>query len=143
MQAAERWDPKRGVKFETFAKRRIVGAAIDQLRKQVYHRHARTLRHKAILDCDNDNDIRLSELHAGSDFQDQKVMEVRKQLLDELKMKFHRRTAEMAVLYWFDRVTMKIIGEMYCITESRVSQILKRMRYNVRQLIEIIVRQQV
>ncbi len=44
MDAAEAFDPTRGVKFETFAERRIRGAMIDALRKESWPRGVRSQR---------------------------------------------------------------------------------------------------
>ncbi|MGE0447866.1 MAG: sigma-70 family RNA polymerase sigma factor, partial [Vicinamibacterales bacterium] len=44
MDAADRYDEGRGIKFETFAERRIRGAMIDALRKDAWPRGVRRQR---------------------------------------------------------------------------------------------------
>ncbi len=44
IDAAERFDERRGIKFETFAERRIRGAMIDALRKDAWPRGVRRVR---------------------------------------------------------------------------------------------------
>src|SRR5215203_6715244 len=44
IDAAERFDEARGIKFETFAERRIRGAMIDALRKDAWPRGVRRVR---------------------------------------------------------------------------------------------------
>jgi RNA polymerase sigma factor for flagellar operon FliA len=44
MDAASRFDPKRGVQFTTFAQARIKGSILDGLRKQAWPRHLRKAR---------------------------------------------------------------------------------------------------
>jgi RNA polymerase sigma factor for flagellar operon FliA len=44
IDAAERFDEKRGIKFETFAERRVRGAMIDALRKDAWPRGVRRVR---------------------------------------------------------------------------------------------------
>src|SRR5574341_2104831 len=44
IDAAERFDEGRGIKFETFAERRIRGAMIDALRKDAWPRGVRRIR---------------------------------------------------------------------------------------------------
>jgi RNA polymerase sigma factor FliA len=44
IDAAERFDAARGIKFETFAERRVRGAMIDALRKDAWPRGVRRVR---------------------------------------------------------------------------------------------------
>ena len=44
MDAAHRYDGQRGIKFETFAERRVRGAMIDALRRDAWPRGVRRIR---------------------------------------------------------------------------------------------------
>lgn len=46
LDASERFDPKRGISFEAFASKRVRGAIIDRLRREIWPRDVRRLRRK-------------------------------------------------------------------------------------------------
>ncbi|HWP99382.1 MAG TPA: sigma-70 family RNA polymerase sigma factor, partial [Vicinamibacterales bacterium] len=46
IDAAHRFDESRGIKFETFAERRVRGAMIDALRREAWPRGIRRVRHE-------------------------------------------------------------------------------------------------
>ena len=54
IDAARRFDAHRGIKFETFAQRRVRGAMIDALRRDAWPRGIRRIRRETRV-CSNDS----------------------------------------------------------------------------------------
>jgi len=185
IEAAERFEPGRNVKFKTYAEQRIRGAILDGLRREDWV--PRSLRSKK---KDIEGAYRHIEQQQGRAASDEEVaaflempLEELYKSLDELKgitlglfvdtetqdgdgiinfipdpdaedpsKKLHEReireilkkaieelpTNERKVVqyYYFDELTMKEIGDLLNITESRVSQLhtkaMFRMRWELR-----------
>ena len=177
VEAMERFDPDRQIRFETFATQRIRGAIIDELRSldwvpRSVRAQAReieeansTLEHElgraptddelverlgmtedelqdALLQISNSSILALEELWMTLDASGDKVSlldtiedesapdpqaaldttEVRDRLQEAIQDLPERETLVVA-LYYFQNLTLREIGEVLGVTESRVSQL--------------------
>lgn len=150
MQAARSFDPGRGVKFETHARRRIIGAAIDSIRAQFGRHHPDDTwprrRIRPDTDLQGEADESPLELIAGDgdpDDTDHRVRRVRERVVARLARELSVRTAKMAAMRYVDRMTLRAVGEAFGITESRTLQILNPLAEHVVSLIEQEVRREV
>ncbi len=183
IEAVDRFDPQRGVKFETYAILRIRGSIIDALRKldilpRGVRERARAIEaaHQTLLQRDGvvpsdevvaahldmplpsyrralqDAACRVLSLHAGSERDEIPVEEM---LADEassepldavleidLRACLTRALDELpergrliVTLYYYEELTMKEISAVLGVTESRVSQLLTRSRFQLRALL--------
>lgn len=148
MRAASRWSPERGATFRTYAHQRVIGAAIDQIRSQVYGRLGREkLVLVPVLECDaplSEGEEPLTATVEKSDDGESdeslldKVAQVRKSAMVRLQLDLMmtRRDAEMAVKYVMEGKAMRLIGVDFDLSEARVSQVLGRGR--LARIIEVI-----
>lgn len=190
--AIERFEPERGIKFETFAMTRIRGAIIDELRsldwvprsvraraREIEEAQAR-LEHElhrvpteaelaqklgtteqglrsSLLDIANSSVYALDELWAISDSSGDQVSlldtisdpnapdpqeamagsEIRERLADAVSSLPEREQLVIA-LYYHEGLTLREVGEVLGVTESRVSQIhtkaIMRMRSQLQRI---------
>jgi len=189
--AIERFDPERGVKFETFAMTRIRGAIIDELRSldwvpRSVRSRAReietaqsALEHElqraptddelaeklgmsvaelqtALLEIANSSVYALDELWSVSDSSGDQVSLLdtipddgaadpqealdssdRKDRLTEAIGSLPEREQLVVALYYYEQLTLREIGEVLGVTESRVSQLhtkaVMRLRSHLQQ----------
>ncbi len=170
MDAIDKYDVGKGVKFETYASLRIRGAIIDQIRKQDWVPRSIRRKVKAIEECYRQLEMKLSRPVTDEEVADQlqiSVGQLRK-VLDEsytynllsfeevarnvshrdrlLPKDFRSPEDRMAerelrevlrntlegltekerlviTLYYFEELTLKEIGRVLEVSESRVSQI--------------------
>ncbi|MCC6742550.1 MAG: FliA/WhiG family RNA polymerase sigma factor [Acidobacteria bacterium] len=175
IDAADKFDPTRGIRFRTYAERRIRGAILDHLRSldwapRSLRRRARELQaaHStlqrehgrsvedvevaAFLEIGIDelhglvneiNSVQLASLHLGDDADGSPVIdpiqslpaspefnpfttyereEARQQLADAVEALPEKERLVIS-LYYVDELTMKEIGSVLGVNESRVSQI--------------------
>jgi RNA polymerase sigma factor (sigma-70 family) len=142
MEAAERFDTSRGVKFHTFAQRRIIGAVIDYQRT-LLGRAGRKQKVRPLLatdltrDGNDDDDERPMERIAGVAHSiEGQIDRVRGAVVARLSRTLPARTAQMAVMHFFDRKTMRVVGEAFGVSEQRVCQILRPVEHTVMAAIE-------
>lgn len=165
LDAIERYDPSRDIKFETYASHRIRGAIIDNLRrKDIVPRSVRdkikqleaaykylesTLGRPATdeevcrylgisleqlnnlySDVNRFNCMSLDEIFAdewnisdGDDFENIYDRVELKQVLADAIAKLPEREKQLLQLYYYEELTLKEIGKVLGISESRVSQL--------------------
>src|ERR671919_681046 len=149
-EAMERFEPSREIRFETFAMQRIRGAIIDELRSldwvpRSVRSRARDieaanskLEHelgRAPTDAELAERLKISEdelqeslLHTIEDESAPDpqaaldTTEVKDRLQDAIQDLPERETLVIA-LYYFENLTLREIGEVLGVTESRVSQL--------------------
>ena len=168
INAIERFDPEREIKFETYAITRIKGQIIDALRqldwvprsvraraREIERAHAK-LEHKlhrtptdeeiatelgispeefqeSLLRISNSTVVALDELWSVSDssgdqvslldtLQDPDAADVKDRLADAIGALPEREKLVIA-LYYYENLTLREIGEVLSVTESRVSQL--------------------
>jgi RNA polymerase sigma factor for flagellar operon FliA len=155
--AIERFEPERGIKFETFAMTRIRGAIIDELRsldwvprsvrsraREIEAAQAK-LEHelqRSLLEIANSSVYALDELWTVSDSSGDQVSlldtiadegaadpqealdtsEVKDRLTEAIGSLPEREQLVVA-LYYYENLTLREIGEVLGVTESRVSQL--------------------
>ncbi|MBM2823750.1 MAG: polymerase, sigma 28 subunit, FliA/WhiG [Thermoleophilia bacterium] len=130
--AIERFDPGREIKFETFAMARIRGAIIDELRsldwvpRSVRTRARQIERAIAVLEKEL--------MRAPTDEEIAKKLGVTGDELEDSLHEISRTSAEaisdlpereklVVTLYYYEELTLREIGEVLGVTESRVSQL--------------------
>jgi RNA polymerase sigma factor for flagellar operon FliA len=180
LDAIERYDPSRDVKFETYASHRIRGAIIDNLRKKdviprsvrdkvkhldVVYKQLEATSDKSVSDEDvcrylgisieqldalyadinRFNCISLDEIFVDEwNICDTESLESAydrielKQILSEAVSMLPDREKQLLQLYYYDGLTLKEIGKVLGISESRVSQLhtkaLLQLRSRLRKM---------
>lgn len=176
LDAIEKYDPGRDVKFETYAISRIKGAVIDELRcldwvprsvrtrakelERAYIDLENTLKriptddevaralgvsvdeyHAILTQVSTTSVLALDELWSSSERDDRVSLidtiedttspepasafefEEMKELLSQALNRLTEREKTVIALYYYDNLTLKEIGEILGVTESRVSQL--------------------
>ena len=128
LEAAQRYDADRGVQFNSFAKRRIAGAMLDYVRREVpgpQHRPGKDSRLPIIERLDDPNSEVRHEIGDTALLPDEVVM--RSELLHAIAVelaKLPERTRQLfGLLYGVADLTMSEAGKRLGISEGRVSQI--------------------
>lgn len=139
LDAANRFDPKRGVKFETFSMPRIRGAILDELRKLDWVPRLVRQKGEEPIYMANFSDITAVNNEADdttnrSDFilavEDDDVIDRMDReerisaAIDRLKPKYRMAV----ILYYYEGLTLKEAAYYMGATESRICQILRRAR---------------
>ena len=173
MDAIEKFDPEKGVKFETYAEYRIKGAILDSLRAMDWvprsvrkvatllentyadlekklgrpardeevaeamdveveklHKIMSRVSHVSMVSLERDNKNgtqtslldRLVNPDSASGFQKIDVEELREVLAESVE-RLPEKEQVVVSLYYYNEMTMKEIGKVLKLTESRVSQI--------------------
>ncbi|MCA8914052.1 MAG: FliA/WhiG family RNA polymerase sigma factor [Planctomycetes bacterium] len=187
MDAVDGFDPERGVKFEVYAKQRIGGAILDDLRNQDFApRLVRTHSHRmdrAYKDVEADtgkvpepcdvaerlgisleeydrwmreiNMANIVSLDRASSEYDGEGKEIRKvdtiedtdveaptnnlekrELVELATRGLSRKEKLIVILYYLEELTMKEIGLVLDLSESRVCQIHHRIIYRLKESLE-------
>ncbi len=184
IEAVDRFDPSRGVKFETYAILRIRGAIIDAVRamdivprsareraRQVEQAHRELFAASGRMPSDQEVAARLgvsSDEYARivqesacailplAGFEREENLPLEETLADPdaiepldsvAQADLVRRLAAaidqlperdrlIVALYYYEELTMREVSEVLSISESRVSQILSRVRLQLRALLE-------
>ena len=124
-EAASRFKPELNVAFSTFAYPRIFGAIHDYLREQGWGK--KTDPHNAVsLDshCDDSECSMVDTLEAKVERNDEEFLEVVSQDLDD-------QASQVLRYYFIDEYSMKEVGEKFGVSESRISQLIKRYKAKI------------
>tara|TARA_Y100000034_G_scaffold94926_1_gene115134 strand:- start:692 stop:1249 length:558 start_codon:yes stop_codon:yes gene_type:complete len=126
-EAASRFKEDYGVAFSTFAYPRIFGAIHDYLRERGWGKKTEP-RNALSLDApssDDGNECSLGDmLEAKVERNDEEFLEVVSQNLDE--------QAKSVLRYYFiDDFSMKEVGEKFGVSESRISQLIKKYKKQI------------
>ncbi len=193
IDAIEKFDPSREVKFETYASRRIRGAILDEVRKSFWAPRSVTDKIKQVsrayekleqkqgeepiseetvaaetglqvkevqqtlwdasylstvsleqflLNDEDNSDLPLFEKIADRNSPDPAQVLVRKELKEALSRAINflgKRDKLILALYYYEELTLKEIGKVLDISESRVSQLrgraLLRLRSKLKELL--------
>lgn len=155
LEAIDRFDPNRGFKFETYALSRIQGAIQDELRKIDWMPRATRKRYRENItndsygemyeqniSFDNCNNKRQSvdELFAdeSSDFRKDLPQEELTNALAGIIQGLEERERIVISLYYYEELTMKEIGAILSLSESRVSQIHADVLEKIRKELKIL-----
>src|SRR6266516_616069 len=108
--AIERYEPDRDVKFETYAIARIKGAIIDELRAMDWV--PRSVRSRAREIERSIGELERKLHRAPTD-----------EAIGEAIARLPEREKLVVTLYYYEELTLREIGEVLGVTESRVSQL--------------------
>ena len=162
IDAIDKFDYGKNVKFETYASLRIRGSILDQIRKMDWIPRSLRQKQKKIdaavlkIETDTGNIISLEEyIDSGSEvrvsagnterfMQPEQVMEK-----DELKKKIVEAIEELTekeksviTLYYYEEMTLKEISMVLDVSESRVSQLhtkaLNKMKLKLGEYLDIL-----
>src|SRR6187200_3005064 len=125
--AIERFDPDREIKFETYAIARIKGAIIDELRSldwvpRSVRARAREIE-RAIVELERSLMRAPTDDPAGADPEFSLEQTELNEALAEAIARLPEREKLVVTLYYYEELTLREIGEVLGVTESRVSQL--------------------
>lgn len=119
VEAASRYNCDFGVTFSTFAYPRIFGAIHDYLREL-----GRGVRCVSLNipdeDCDLENILGVAPERSNDEF------------LEVAGLDFDDYAKQILRLYFVEEYSMKEVGEKFGVTESRISQLIKRYKQHLR-----------
>ncbi len=125
VEAASRYNPELGVAFTTFAYPRIFGAIHDFLRQEGYGKRGQ-FSQVISLNGDTEGEGELQDLL--------KVKPERndEEFLEAVSLGLGEQAKEVLRLYFIDDRSMKEVGERFGVSESRISQLIKRYKQRIR-----------
>lgn len=144
MDAIDKFQPDRGVQFQTYAVRRIKGAIVDSLRAADWA--PRSVRARQREEDGDDVAVRaqvpvghvteleglaLADELAGGLGAGPADEETRAVLAEQIR-DLPERDAVVIALYYFEGLTLSEIGQVLSVTESRVSQLHSRATHALR-----------
>src|SRR5215212_3925591 len=142
ISAIERFEPEREIKFETFAVTRIKGSIIDELRsldwvprsvrtkaREIERANAKLEHelHRAPTDQEMAQQLgvdveEIQEPQALDPAMEMDTTEMKDRLADAIA-RLPEREKLVVALYYYENLTLREIGEVLGVTESRVSQL--------------------
>jgi RNA polymerase sigma factor for flagellar operon FliA len=185
LDAIDKYDPERGVKFKTYAVTRIRGAIFDELRQidwvpRSVRKKAKELEEtvanlesqmgrtatdqeiassmglddeeysKTVMKISATSIVSLNEVWSGVDENEKNSIgdtiespislhpdvmvekeEIRRVIIDAIR-ELPEKEKQILVLYWYEDLTLKEIGEVMKVTESRVSQLHSKAMLHLR-----------
>lgn len=124
VEAANRFDPKFGVKFSTFAYTRIFGAIYDYLRSQYRINHNQT-----VISIDapkyHDGGCLADSLVAKPDSKSEEIFEF-------VTYNMSAQAKKIIRYYFIDGYSMKEIGQELQLSESRICQLIKNYKFSMK-----------
>lgn len=141
LRALESFDLARGNRFTTFAYRRVWGGIMDELRRQDWVPRSARQRDEptpVVLslarrwDSDGEEDTRYVSSGLTDRGPGPATRQQQRDLVESLTRHLDRADRLILILYYFDELTMREIGEVVGLSESRVSQrhtsLMERLR---------------
>lgn len=130
VDAADKFDESRNVTFAAYARIRIQGAILDYLRELSWgRRDDPTVPVSIDFSVDDSKRFSLADLVATEDSKDSQTME----FFEEITKAIPAIGSQVLLLYYIDNLSLKEIGNMIGVGESRVSQMLSRCRKLIEQ----------
>lgn len=125
VEAANRYNPNIGVKFTTFSYPRIFGAIHDYLREQKWVKSNDCKKMYSL-----DFSYEYENLHQSiSSDPSNKIDE----LFEEITFNLNDQSKQIMKSYFICDNSMKEVGEQFGISESRVSQIIKKCKDSIKE----------
>lgn len=133
-RAQERFDPKRGFKFETYAAHKIFSAIADGVRPPRQRKRGRGAKVLSLdapdaLGCSLASSIVAPSSRRRDPGPDRELVRLAIATLD-------RRSRLLIGLYWFEGVTLREIGEILGVSESRACQLMRSAIARLRVVLE-------
>ncbi len=147
LEAIDRFDPSRGFKFETYASSRIQGAIQDELRKIDWMPRSSRKQHRERMKINDGGEVYGNNNHhfidellvdESSDFSKDLSHEELKNALINIIRDLDERDRLVISLYYYEELTMKEIGAILSLSESRVSQIHAEVLRKIRSELKIL-----
>jgi RNA polymerase sigma factor (sigma-70 family) len=123
VDAANKFDPERFISFGTYARWRIAGEILDFIRESCRDNE----RCSISLDVSDENGVSLSARIPQGE-----PSENFDEFFEDLTKGIGDLDKNILLMYYVDDMSLKEIGSRIGVSESRVSQLLKRSRENVR-----------
>lgn len=146
IDASKKFDPKKNTSFQTYSEFRIRGAILDYLRdRDFFPRSAREKSRKEgceieypFVQIDNlsakdKNILREGSVLLSKDPLEKMETSERIREIISLSEKYKEREQKIFNMYYLNEMTESQIGKYFKITESRVSQILRKMIVEIRK----------
>ena len=131
--AVERFDLARGVKFETYCVGRIRGAMLDELFREVSGASIVTMGRRTLDKDPNQIGVDIME--------DEKIegplpANTRRDLVEFCKKKLSVKERYILMMYYFEDLTLKEIGQILDLSESRVCQLHAKLVTRLRSYLK-------
>lgn len=128
VEAASRFDPSFGVSFSTFAYPRIFGSIHDYLRDQGWMKKGDLT---PVLSLDLKDDYCLKDLVEAKP--ENKIEEC----FDHITNNLDDHSKKLLRYYFIEEYSMKEVGEKIGVTESRISQLIKKYKQKIQNNIKL------
>ena len=125
VEAASRFNPELGIAFSTFAYPRVFGAIQDFLRRETMGKRGNYSKVYSLNDQKDGESCLQDTLEAQSERNDEEFLEVVSQDLGD-------QAKEIIRFYFIDECSMREVGEKFNVSESRISQMIKRYKERIR-----------
>jgi RNA polymerase sigma factor (sigma-70 family) len=122
-EAASRFKADYGVAFSTFAYPRIFGAIHDYLRERGWGKKTQP-RNALSLDAPSNSD----EDCSFGDLLEAKVERNDEEFLEVVAHNLDKQAKDVLRYYFIDDYSMKEVGEKFGVSESRISQLIKKYK---------------
>ena len=121
VEAANRFDAERGIAFSTFAYPRILGAIND---------HLRSLGRLSVVSIDQSED---GEFSLCDTLESKETFDDFGEILELISFDIGKQAENMLRCYYADDLSMKEFGNLFGVSESRVSQLFTSYKQEIRQ----------
>jgi RNA polymerase sigma factor (sigma-70 family) len=122
VEAANRFDPDKGVAFSTFAYPRIWGEINDYLRQLGWGKRGGKFQMISLDTSTEDEEHCLKDtIEADKEFNEGEFLEV-------ISKGFDEQAEQVLKSYFIDEYSMKDVGKQFGVSESRISQLIKRYK---------------
>lgn len=127
VEAASRYKPELNVEFTTFSYPRIWGAIHDYLREQGWMKRG---EYQQMLSLDVPNTE--SENGNLSDMIEAKPQDDTEECFEVITLKLGYQAKEVLRHYFIDEYSMKEVGDKFGVSESRISQLIKTYKSQIK-----------
>jgi RNA polymerase sigma factor (sigma-70 family) len=129
VEAASRYNPELNVEFTTFSYQRIWGAIHDYLREQGWMKRG---EYQQMLSLDLDTAHNDGETCTLGDLVEAKPESDTEESFEVITLKMDNQAKSVLKHYFVDEYSMKEVGQKFGVSESRVSQLIKLYKKQIR-----------